>query len=394
MIRAGVGQSTKVAVAQAATEAANQAMARAGCTRADAVMVFFAADNVSELKQLFPILRRVTGTDCIVGSSGAGILTGAGEIEGHCGVAVLILASDQFQLRPFLCQPLRDRDDPLGVEIGALVACPAGANNLTVLFPDSYNSQPARLLQSIAKIAGGVPVVGAGSSESGGQGATYQMCADTISNNAVAGLCFSGSFGALIDITQGCQPISSPMVITKAERNLIFEINHRPATEAFAQVLKGPLAEDVRRALMYIFVGLPADPDENSVAAGNYLVRNIIGLDMEQGIVGVADDVRPGQSMIFALRDGERARDDLNQMLARQVRRLEGRKPAFGFYFNCCARGQSLYGLPGMDTAYITQALGEFPLIGIFGGFELAPLGKANQLFAYTGVLVLITESE
>jgi len=28
----------------------------------------------------------------------------------------------------------------------------------------------------------------------------------------------------------------------------------------------------------------------------------------------------------------------------------------------------------------------------MFGGYELAPLGGANRLFAYTGVLVLITE--
>ena len=96
--------------------------------------------------------------------------------------------------------------------------------------------------------------------------------------------------------------------------------------------------------------------------------------------------------MIFTLRDGQRARDDLNQMLERQRQNLGGKKPAFGLYFNCCARGNSLYGMPGIDTAYIRQALGDFPLIGMFGGYELAPLGGANHLFAYTGVLALITE--
>ena len=96
--------------------------------------------------------------------------------------------------------------------------------------------------------------------------------------------------------------------------------------------------------------------------------------------------------MIFTLRDGERARDDLQQMLERQASRLSGKKPAFGFYFNCCARGSSLYGIPGIDSAYIKQGLGDFPLIGMFGGYELAPLGRANHLFAYTGVLALVTE--
>jgi small ligand-binding sensory domain FIST len=182
------------------------------------------------------------------------------------------------------------------------------------------------------------------------------------------------------------------MVITKAERNLIVEIDNRPALEIFARLLKGPLAEDLRRALMVLFVGLPADADENSVAPGKYAVRNIIGLDPQKGVLGVAEEVTEGEAMIFTLRDGERAREDLNQMLRRQVESLGGKKPAFGFYFNCCARGAGLYGIPGIDSAYISQALGEFPLIGMFGGYELAPLGKANHLFAYTGVLALITE--
>jgi len=92
------------------------------------------------------------------------------------------------------------------------------------------------------------------------------------------------------------------------------------------------------------------------------------------------------------MRDGQRAREDLNQMLARQATHLGDKTPAFGLYFNCCARGSSLYGIPDIDSAYIRQTLGDFPLIGMFGGYELAPLGRANRLFAYTGVLALVTE--
>jgi small ligand-binding sensory domain FIST len=141
-----------------------------------------------------------------------------------------------------------------------------------------------------------------------------------------------------------------------------------------------------------LFVGLPADRQENSVAPGKYLVRNIVGLDPEKGILGVAEQVGEGETMVFTMRDGQRAREDLGQMLHRQVEALAGKKPAFGLYFNCCARGNSLYGIPGIDSAYIRQALGDIPLIGMFGGYELAPLGGANHLFAYTGVLALITE--
>ena len=392
MIRAGAGQSSHHSTAQAAEEATRQAMAQAGMAHADAALVFFTADHAKSQRELIEPLCRVTGTDQIAGASAAGILTGAGEVEGSHGLAVLVLASDQMQARPFLFEPLRERDREVGAQIARCAANRADQNSLLALFPDTYNGQPQRLLQALDQEAGFVPAVGAGATESGTVQATYQLCRDALTTNAVAGMVLSGSFHASIDITQGCQPLTGPMVITKAEKNLIFEIDNRPALEVFARLLKGPLAEDIRRALQVLFVGLPADRNENSVAAGKYLVRNIIGLDPEKGILGVAEEVREGQAMIFAFRDGQRAREDLNQMLARQVENLRGRKPAFGLYFNCCARGASLYGIPGIDSAYIRQALGDFPLIGMFGGYELAPLGGANRLFAYTGVLVLITE--
>src|SRR5262245_62895029 len=107
------------------------------------------------------------------------------------------------------------------------------------------------------------------------------------------------------------------MVITKAEGNLILDSDDRPALEVSAKLLKGTITKDLRRALMFIFVRLPADPAQGTIAPGQYLVRNIIGLDPKKGIVGIADQVREGQSVIFTLRDGQRARDDMNQMLER-----------------------------------------------------------------------------
>lgn len=392
MIRAGAGQSSLSSTAEAVTQAAAQALAQANIPRADTAVVFFTAEHASRSRELAESLSSATGAEKIAGCSAAGILTAAGEVEGTHGIGVLAFASDQLHGDPLLIQSLREHDEKAGAEIARQVRSGATEKELLVLLPDTYNGQPQRLLGSLESNAGFVPVIGAGASESGMTRTTYQLCGDTVTTNAVAGLKLSGAFRTHIDITQGCQPITEPMTITKAEGHLIHEIDQRPALEVFARLLKGPLAEDLRRALQVLFVGLPADDNENSVGPGKYVIRNIIGLDPNKGILGVADEVREGQAMIFALRDGQRAREDLGQMLARQSERLVGKKPAFGFYFNCCARGASLYGMEGIDTAYIRQALGDFPLIGMFGGYELAPLGKANHLFAYTGVLALITE--
>ncbi len=394
MIRAGVGHSQQPQTGAAVEEAARRALARAGIARADLALIFFTSDHAARGGELTSALIRSAGTDCVFGSSGAGLVTGEGEIEGGSAVAVLAVAGEEISGRPFIFEPLKGNEADLGSTFGEFLAKTGDANSLMILLPDSYNGNPQPLLSAMAARAGFHPAVGAGSTESGAAGATYQLCADKLTSNAIAGAYLSGEFALSVDITQGCQPISDPMTITKCAGNLIYEIDHRPALEVFARLLKGPLAEDIRRALMVLFVGLPADRQENSVAAGKYLVRNIVGLDPQKGILAIADQAAEGDQMIFTMRDGERAREDLSQMLRRQAQALGGRKPAFGLYFNCCARGHSLYGIPGIDSAYIRQALGDVPLIGMFGGYELAPLGRANHLFAYTGVLALVSGQE
>jgi len=392
MIQAGVGQSTSASTPTAAAEAVQKALAQAGTSTADAAVVFFSVEHAARKLELAETVRRVAGTDRVAGCSATGILTASSEVEGGHSLAALVISSDQMNCRSLLFHPLREREIDIGVELANVAAPSEATSSLLALFPDTYSGQPQRLLESLHDERGFTPVVGAGASENGVARATYQLSGAGVTSDAVAGLHLNGSFQTHIEITQGCQPISEAMVITKAERNLIYEINQRPALEVFSGLLKGPLAGDLRRALMVLFVGLPADRLINSVAPGKYLVRNIIGVDPNQGVLGVAEAVTEGESMIFAMRDGQRARDDLNQMLQRQVNNLGGKKPAFGFYFNCCARGSSLYGIPGIDSAYLKRALGDFPLIGMFGGYELAPLGRANHLFAYTGVLALITE--
>ena len=394
MIRAGVGRSSQASTAQAVEEALDQALAQAGCAQADAAIVFFSVEHAARERKLAELIQRRAGTERIAGCSSSGVLTSEGEIEGGHSLAALVLSSDQMECRPFLFKPFHERESEIGAELARFTESSEMTGALTALFPDTYNGQAQRFLEAFHDERGFTPVVGAGASESGLAQATYQLSSAGVANNAVAGVHFSGSFQAHIEITQGCQPITEPMVITKATRNYIYEIDERPALEVFAGLLKGPLAEDLRRALTVLFIGLPADRLINSVAPGKYLVRNIIGIDPNKGILGVAENVTEGESMIFAMRDGQRAREDLSQMLQRQKDNLGGRKPTFGFYFNCCARGSSLYGIPGIDSAYIKQALGDFPLIGMFGGYELAPLGRANHLFAYTGVLALITNAD
>ena len=392
MIHAGVGLSIEKDTERASREAATTALTRAHVDTADLAIVFATMEHGPLYSRLLRTVQETTSATHVVGCSAGGVLTTDGEVERTPGVAVLTVRTDAFSAARFFLPQLRGRGQEIGQETATIANASSGPDSLLVIFPDTYNFNAAAFFRGFQAISPQVPVVGGGASEDGTLGETFQLCGDTVSNDALCGVLLSGRFHHTIGVAQACQPISPVYTITKSRQNFILELDGRPAFEIFAEIVRRPLIEDLRRAAAFVFVGLPVDPERQRIARGEYVVRNIVGLDPRQGVIAVADEIRQGQKVVFTLRDGDVSREDLKITLERQTQLWEKQRPSFGLYFNCLGRGRGLYGLPDLDTAYIKQYLGDIPFIGFFSGCEIAPIRQEHSLHQYSGVLVLIGE--
>jgi len=393
MIKAGVGYSLSENSGQAAKEAATQAIETGNIAKADFAVVFCTFPHRGGYKEILKSVCQITGTMNVAGCSGIGVLTNYGEVEAKPGIAVLAVSSDEMQTTSFLVNHTDDGGMKAGLEIGGRLIPIKGENALLTILPDPYHIHPELLLRGIESRIGEIPIVGASASEHPALHETYEFYGESVVSGAISGFMIQGSFTHRIGITQGCQPVGVPCIITKSEQNLIFELDGQPAFEVLKKQVPKRIRENPRDLLRLLFVGFTPDPKDTEIIDGEYLVRNLIGINPDTGVIGVAENVREGQIMTFTVRHPIMAREDLKQMLDRLASLKDSQKPfKFGFYFNCCARGSSLYGYEGIDTAYITHALGEIPIIGFFGNSELAPLKGINRLFTYTGVLVLISE--
>lgn len=392
MIHAGVGLSTEKDTERASREATETALARARVDTADLAIVFATTDHGPLYSRLLRTVKETANATHVVGCSAGGVLTTDGEVERTPGVAVLTVQADTFSASRFFIPQLRGRGQEVGKEVAEVARSSAGPHSLLVVFPDTYNFNPTAFFSGLHETAPDIPVVGGGASEDGTLGETFQLCGDTVSNDALCGTLLSGQFHHTIGIAQACQPISPVLTVTKSHQNLILELDGRPAFEVFAEIVRQPLIEDLRRAAAFIFVGLPVDPERQHIARGEYIVRNLVGFDPRQGVVAVADEIHQGQKIVFTLRDGGVSREDLKVTLEAQAQLWGEHKPSFGLYFNCLGRGRGLYGLPDLDTAYIKQYLGDLPVIGFFTGCEIAPIRQQHILHQYSGVLVLVGE--
>ena len=203
-----------------------------------------------------------------------------------------------------------------------------------------------------------------------------------LGSNGLAGLMLSPSISVATGLTQGCMPIGPVHRIDEARENVVMAIDGRPAATVFIEDIGPELARDMRRVGGLIFAGLPVAGSDT----GDYLVRNLMGLDPGRGWLVLGAEVASGDAILFCRRDPDSARNDMTRMV-RQLAGRVGGTPKAGIYVSCVARGAALFGEPAVETRLIRESLGDFPLIGFFANGEIS----RDRLYGHTGVLTLFT---
>ncbi len=392
MILAGVGLSTDSTTKRAAGDAAAQAVASLPERRADFAIAFATAEHGQALPELLDAIGVAAGTPYVAGCSAAGVLVGQREIEDGPAIGVLAVQSDSVRGTPFLFRDAGDHGLTAGLHAGQRLLASRGTSDVVLVWPDPYVVHPDRLLQGLDAALGPVPVAGGAASSAVPSEGAFQFSGSEAGTGCVSGLRLGGAFRHHLALTQGCRPLGAPMRVTSAHGNLLLEVDGVAAYEALRAAAPGECFESSEAAMKSLTIALLPEPGESVLRPGEYLVRNIVAVDRDTGVLAVAAEVVEGQSILFALREPSAAREDVERMAARITAAAPPSGYRFGLYFNCLARGRSLYGGEGVDSAVFARHLPGVPLLGFSCNAEIAPLRGANYLFTYTGVLVLFSE--
>jgi small ligand-binding sensory domain FIST len=380
MLRAGVGFSSLGDSRAAGVAAAEAALAGAG--RAEAALLFATASHRDELPALLAAAGEALGTQRLAGASIHGVLVAGREHVG--GPAVAVLAASGIEAEAFLIPDLQGEEARAGEQIAALLGHAPHPEDLVIVLPDPRALRPGPLLAGLREALGKASVVGAGAMDALSD-SPLQWCGRRVESGALAGLVLRSGKPPRVGVTQACRPAGELLTVTRARGNWILELDGRPALEVYREIAREPLAADLRRAAAHLLVALPRDGGE-TLAPGSYLVRNVAGFALSENAFAIPERLAPGRRIALAHRDPEAARDDLKAMLAG----LAGGAPVAALYFDCCARGAGFFGVEDLEAAYLAQALGPAPLLGVFGSCEIGPVAGSTELLTYTGVLALL----
>jgi small ligand-binding sensory domain FIST len=349
------------------TQAAQSCMTQLGAIPASATLGFlYVADAYAEdMEAILDFFKSATGVAHWTGSIGVGVCATGVEYLETPALAVMLGEFDQadFSMLPLLQTP----HDLEALSVSGYFAIAHG---------DPGNARMQELIDGLsAHVTSGFVVGGLSSS----RGENRQI-SDSVVSGGLSGVLFSERVRLATRLSQGVSPLGPRHRITSANKNIVAGLDHRPALDVMKDEIGEVLARDLRRAAGYIFVGLPVRGSDT----GDYLVRNILGVDPDNHLVAIGEYIEPGDEMLFCRRDQSSAEEDLVRMLGAIQAQL-GTAIRGGVYYSCLGRGQHMFGEPNRELGLIREALGEFPLVGFFANGEISH----NRLYGYTGVLTL-----
>ncbi|MER3452487.1 MAG: hypothetical protein C4344_02030 [Acidimicrobiia bacterium] len=364
--------------AHAVGEVVGQVLERGG-PGPDLALLFVTTHHAGALEDAATAVRATLGPRTLLGCTAESVVGPAREVELSPGVA--LWAGFTGPVTPVVLEAVPGDDLPL--LSGWPQSLPPGAHTL-LLLADPYTMPVDALLARINEDHPGLTVIGGNASGARGPGGARLLCDSSILTRGAVG-CFVGDgvqVGTLV--SQGCRPIGTPLVVTRAERNVIYEIAGRPALERLGEIVAAASEEERRLLGTGLHLGLVIDEHKASFGRGDFLVRNVLGADRANGAIAVGDVCGVGTTVQFHVRDAATADEDLRAMLA------EAGGAQAALLFTCNGRGRRLFAEPDHDARLVTEALGNAPLAGFFCAGEIGPVGGRNFLHGFTAVVALL----
>lgn len=203
----------------------------------------------------------------------------------------------------------------------------------------------------------------------------------------MVGVALSGNVQIDTIVSQGCRPIGRTLVITRAEKNVIYQLGGRPPLNMVTDVLRNCTSRDVELARSHgLLVGRVINESQGHFATGDFLIRSPLGFDSSTGAMAVSDYVRAGQTIQFQVRDAESAAQELAVLLsAAPCERAAG-----ALVFTCNGRGTRLFNDRSHDARALHTATRGVPQAGCFCAGEVGPIGGRNYLHGHTASVALI----
>jgi len=303
-------------LSSAVERAAGTVFTGLGRQEPDLLFAFVGADHAARFDAVSDLLLREFESAFIFGCCAGGVIGGGREIEDRPGVSLTgaLLPGVKFkgthldaaQVPPVFAEA-RVWEDTLRMT--------ANQQPAFLLLADPYSFETETYVRGLDRVYPRAPKIGGLASGARQVGGTALYLGSQVYHSGCITLALTGNIEVDAVVAQGCRPVGEPMFVTMAHENLIRELDGRPPREVLARLFERLPAADRELFSQSLFLGLAMRTDASEYLPGDFLIRNILGMDPQSGALWVSANV-PGNSVVqFHLRDAQTSAHDLIRTL-------------------------------------------------------------------------------
>ena len=373
--------------AEATGEVIGAVLERLG-TEPDVAAVFASPQHRDAFGDMAAAINRMLRPRVFVGTTAVAVLGGSREVEDAPAIG-LWAGRLAVRPRPVRLQATRTAS---GIALQGLSASTFEPGDALLLLADPFSLPVDAIIDALAAFEMpeasetlSVPVVGGMASAANTPGGNRLVLDDEVMSSGGVGVVLPGGVATRTVVSQGCRPIGDPMIVTRAEGNLVMEIAGRPALDRLDDLVRAADAEERSLLASGLQIGIAIDEHRETFERGDFLVRGVVGADRLQRALAVGDRVEVGTTIQFQVRDAVAADEDLRAMLADATGDA-------ALVFTCNGRGQRLFGEPNHDARVVHDTLGSPALAGMFCAGEFGPIGGRSFVHGFTASVLVFRD--
>ena len=382
---AGVGQGADSDARTAAGRATTAALEG----REAKLLIVFCADGY-DLSELLTAVREHSHAP-LIGCSTAGEIATAGPADG--GVVVTAIGGEGFSVRTAGSRGAASRLREAGSEVAScMTELEGGPHRALMLLTDGVAGDQKEIIRGVHDVVGsGTPLVGGCAGDGMKMERTFQIHGNEYFSDGVVAAAIASDAPLGIGWCHGWERVGEPMLITSSANNRVFEIDDRPALDAYLERLDAP--EEVR-----------TDPTEFTKWArthplglgrrrhGQEPVRCVGEADFEGRSLGCTAEVPQGGLAWLMHGDSDSVLRSTDAACREAVAALDGREPIGIIAFDCIGR-RGVLGDEGIkaEVERIRETAGGAPVAGFYTYGEIARTRGVNAVHSQTLVALALS---
>ncbi len=269
--------------------------------------------------------------------------------------------------------------------------------NMIFLHPTFTLHPLDKIIDGIESVFGpDIPVIGGASTDNMKMISTFQFIGEQIYEQGAVMYGFADpSLEVISQGNHGFEVVGDPFIITRAEKDIIFELDGKPAWKRWTERLGLPETSSAADVLVFAPLAIELPSELHEEYGSRYLVYGALPRP-DMSISGMLALPEKGE-LWLTRRNENQILDGVERLMVQILDRIEGRKPVAVFHADCAARGKLLFNRIIKEEIisklqYPICKGEDIPWFGMYGGAEYTPLAGKNRVQTYTTSLYVIVK--